>query len=485
MLFNSFEFLVFFPTVVTLYFLAPFRLRWLLLLVASYVFYMAWIPEYVFLIVFSTLVDYLACRTMGTKATKAERRPYMWGSVFVNLGMLFFFKYYNWFNENLTTLAGAEMLPISHLLLPMGISFYTLQTMSYTIDVYRGRLKPEKHLGVFALYVSFFPQLVAGPIERAPNLLHQFYERHQFDYVRITSGLRLMAWGMFKKVVVADRLAIFTRTVYYEPQSQSSIALAVGTVLFGFQLYCDFSGYSDIAIGVAKIMGFDLMENFKRPYFSKNIEELWGKRWHISLTSWIKDYVYNPLAFMARRGSQFRKHSNIMIIFLITGLWHGAAWRFVVWGIINGFYVLAHVLSAPLRSRVVKATGLDKVPRVHAALGITFTFLLFVIGSVPFLARDMNDAWYILTHMFDDWSLTAIQAFYHHVSYAVGKAHFALGLIGIAILFTVEVFQEHLRIREYLARKPMWMRWSLTYGIILYIALFGVFQRDQFIYFQF
>ncbi|MEQ9498857.1 MAG: MBOAT family O-acyltransferase [Deltaproteobacteria bacterium] len=485
MLFNSFEFLIFFPVVVTLYFAVPHRLRWALLLCASYFFYMWWVPEYALLIVFSTVVDYIASNRMGALKTKAERRPYMWVSVAVNLGLLFFFKYYNWVNENVTAVVGRELLPLSHLLLPMGISFYTLQTMSYTLDVYRGKLKPEKHFGVFALYVSFFPQLVAGPIERAPNLLHQFYQKHKFEYARAANGLRLMAWGMFKKVVVADRLSMFTSSVYVEPQAQDGLTLAIATVLFGFQLYCDFSGYSDIAIGTAQIIGFDLMENFKRPYFSKNIEELWGRRWHISLTSWIKDYVYNPLAFMSRRASKARKHANILIIFLITGLWHGAAWRFVFWGMLNGVYVLAHVLTEKPRKKLREVTGLENHPRVLAALGIAFTFFIFVVGSVPFLAKDMSDAWYILTHMFGGWSGAALSAFLANTGATIGKTNFALGLIGVAILFTVELFQERVRIREYLNTKPAWIRWSLTYGLILYIALFGVFEYDEFIYFQF
>ncbi len=485
MLFNSIEFLVFFPIVVTLYFGTPHNLRWLLLFVASYIFYMFWVPEYALLIVLSTIVDYVASNRMGAFSTKAERKPYMWASVAVNLGLLFFFKYYNWVNENVTSLVGTSVLPLSHLILPMGISFYTLQTMSYTIDVYRGRLKPERHFGVFALYVSFFPQLVAGPIERAPNLLHQFYEKHRFDYARMTSGLRLMAWGLFKKAVVADRLSLFTSSVYHEPQAQTGVTLAVGTVLFGFQLYCDFSGYSDIAIGTAQIIGFDLMENFKRPYFSKNIEELWGRRWHISLTSWIKDYIYNPLAFMARRSSKARKHFNIIIIFLITGLWHGAAWRFVAWGLLNGVYVLLHVLTEPQRRWFREKTGLDRFPKVLAAFGIFFTFSIFVIGSIPFLAKDLDDAWHIFTHMFSGWSLDALSAFFAQTARTSGKMNFVLGIIGVTILFVIEMFQERGRIRDYLDTKPAWIRWSLTYGLVLYIALFGVFDHDEFIYFQF
>ena len=343
MLFNSLHYLIFLPIVVGLYYLIPHRWRWLLLLVASYYFYMCWSAdyavkvEYALLLLVSTSVAYSAGLGIARTDDPRRKRIFLWSSISVLLGILFTFKYYNFVNDSLRrALAALEIpfaIPYSSLLLPIGISFYTFQKISYVVDVYHGQAKPEKHFGIFAVYSCFFPQLVAGPIERPRHLLHQFYERHDFSYENATAGLRQILWGVFKKVVVADRVAILVQAVYADPRSHAGLPLLVATIFYAFQIYCDFSGYTDIARGVARIMGFTLMDNFKHPYFATCITDFW-RRWHISLSSWLRDYLYIPLG-----GSRFgsaKTYRNLFLTMLLGGLWHGAAWTFVLWGAYQG-----------------------------------------------------------------------------------------------------------------------------------------------------
>ncbi|MEP7292371.1 MAG: MBOAT family O-acyltransferase, partial [Chloroflexota bacterium] len=293
MTFTSPEFVIFFAAFVPLYFAIAHRFRWLLLLVASYFFYAYGSGIYVLLIITTTLIDYAAARAMGASAAPRRRKLFLTASLSANLGTLFLFKYFNFFNQSLAALTGYSANPL-HLILPVGISFYTFQSMAYTIDVYRGAVEPEKHLGIFATFVAFFPQLVAGPIERARHMLPQFHQRAQFDTQRTVEGLRLILWGAFKKIVIADRLAIYVNAVYNDPSHYSGLPLLAATIFFAFQIYCDFSGYSDIAIGAAKVIGFDLSLNFRQPYFAKSPREFWT-RWHISLSGWFRDYLYIPL----------------------------------------------------------------------------------------------------------------------------------------------------------------------------------------------
>ncbi|MCB0064655.1 MAG: MBOAT family protein, partial [Caldilineaceae bacterium] len=340
MLFNSLQFIIFFPAVVTIYFLLPHRYRWLLLLAASYYFYAAWQIEYTLLIFISTAVDYAMAHLMAQSEKLWHRRAYLGVSLLVNLGLLFGFKYFNFFNESVRATLNLFNIfynvPAFQVLLPVGISFYTFQTLSYTIDVYRGKLAPERHFGRFALYVAFFPQLVAGPIERATHLLPQFHQPMTFNQTRIASGLRLLLWGMFKKVVIADRLALYVNQVYDHPGDHGALTLLIASYFFAFQIYCDFSGYSDIAIGAARVMGFDLMENFRQPYMARSIAGFW-RRWHISLSTWFRDYLYIPLG--GNRVARWRWYSNLFLVFLVSGLWHGAAWHFVIWGALHGLLV--------------------------------------------------------------------------------------------------------------------------------------------------
>ncbi len=342
MQFNSFSFIIFFPVVTTVYFLSLHKYRWLILLIASCVFYMAFIPYFIFVLFTTILIDYYAgIKIEETEGTK--RKLYLIFSIISTCLVLIVFKYFNFFGSNINYIAslfhwnyGVSLLKV---ILPIGLSFHTFQSLSYVIEVYRKKQKAERHFGIYSLYVMFFPQLVAGPIERPQNLLHQFYEKHKFEYERIVFGLQRMLWGFFKKIVIADNLAIYVNQVYGSPHNFSGSTLLVATFFFSIQIYCDFSGYSEIAIGSAQVMGFKLIENFKNPYFSKSIPEFWS-RWHISLSTWFRDYIYIPMG--GNRVSTIKWNRNILITFLLSGLWHGANWTFVVWGFLHGSFTVLY-----------------------------------------------------------------------------------------------------------------------------------------------
>jgi D-alanyl-lipoteichoic acid acyltransferase DltB (MBOAT superfamily) len=479
-LFNSLQFLIFFPTVVAVYFALPQRRRWVLLLAASYYFYMSWRPEYVVLILISTAVDYVAGLRMGMLKERRSRRKYLVLSLVSNLGLLFAFKYFNFFSASVQHFFDAISLPVElpvlHVLLPVGISFYTFQTLSYTIDVYRGRIEPERHLGIFAVYVAFFPQLVAGPIERAGNLLPQFFDDHQFDYRAVAAGLKLMLWGYFLKVVIADRAAIVVDQVYGNLDSYTGMPLLVATYLFSFQIYCDFAGYSFIAIGAAKILGFDLMDNFRRPYLSQSVREFWT-RWHISLSTWFRDYLYIPLG--GNRVTSSRWAFNLMITFLISGLWHGANWTFLVWGALHGTYVLVSHLTADVRQRVAEIMRLSRRPRIHTFLRVIITFHLAGFAWIFFRAPSVSGAWYVVTHMFQGVTRPPY-------GFSIGGPdNFVLVLLAILFMELVHLYEERGQMRHFLDDKPDLVRWPVYVSITLVILLFGIFEEMQFIYFQF
>jgi len=482
MLFNSFQFLIFFPIVVVFYFAIPYKYRWILLLLASYYFYMCWKAEYLFLIIASTLVDYSAGLKMGKIPDKRGRRMYLILSLIANLGLLFTFKYFNFFNASFQQLFRhfniMISLPTLKVLLPVGISFYTFQTLSYTIDVYRGNREPEKHLGIFALYVSFFPQLVAGPIERSTRLLPQFFEKMAFDSQRVKDGLLLMTLGFFKKIVIADWLAVFVNQVYNHPTNYPGLAVIIATYFFAFQIYCDFSGYSDIAIGAAQVMGYSLMLNFNRPYFSKSISEFW-KRWHISLSSWFRDYLYIPLG--GNRVVRYRMYLNIFIVFLVSGLWHGANWTFVVWGALHGFYLLTSIWTSSLRDRISDITGISRFPVFRRYFKVFITFHLVIFSWIFFRANSLSEAFFIITNLFSSFDLAAILSIEGFT-----LQHLVLSMISILILLGVELFQRNHDIRVWLGSRPKLIRWLVYYGIIMFILIFGAYDNSNaFIYFQF
>ena len=490
MLFNSLQFLIFFPAVTTLYFILPHRFRWFLLLIASCIFYMAFIPAYILILLVTIVVDYIA-GILIEKSQGKKRKLYLLISIVANIGFLAFFKYYNFASTNLTELAQFlhwnYSVPVLSIILPIGLSFHTFQAMSYTIEVYRGKQVAERHFGIYALYVLFYPQLVAGPIERPQNLLHQFREEHSFDYRRVTDGLKLMLWGLFKKVVIADRAAVFVDTVFNSPGDFQGVSFIIAAALFSFQIYCDFSGYSDIAIGAAQVMGFKLMDNFNRPYFSKSIAEFW-KRWHISLSTWFKDYLYIPLG--GNRVGKPRWYFNLFFVFLLSGLWHGANWTFLIWGALHGLFMVISAITAPARAHLVNFLTLERWPLFYKALRILFTFSLVSFAWIFFRAPTISSAWYIVSHLFSGLGDT-----FRHLGDAGYRAHTifldqsvlrVLITIG-AILFMegIHFLQRHGSIRHMFAAKPLVFRWAVYCLLLWSLFFFGKFGEKQFIYFVF
>ena len=482
MLFNSIQFFVFLLVSVVAYFALPLRFRWVYLLAASYYFYMCWKPEYVVLILFSTIVDYCVGLRLGKETRTGVRKLLLVCSLVTNLGLLFTFKYLDFFGESVERVLSQFNIfvdiPAYQLLLPVGISFYTFQTLSYTIDVYRGVTPVERHFGIFALYVSFFPQLVAGPIERSNHLLPQLRRVTRVEYLRFTSGLRLILWGLFKKVVVADLVAPVVDSVYAAPEAYSGPMLALATFFFALQIYCDFSGYTDMAIGVARILGFDLLTNFRQPYFSTSIREFW-QRWHITLSTWFRDYVYKPMGgSRVRRGRHF---FNLLFTFTVSGLWHGAGWTFVIWGLLHGLYLLSSILSEGLRDRTRAMIGIERWPRLLHGFRVVFVFCLVVLAWIFFRAESFSDALHILGH------LHTVEGFRLDDLFAVGLPRFELVLAFImsATVFTVDfqIFFQPPRVMALWRSRPF--RWACYALCVLAIVCFGVFDRVEFIYFQF
>lgn len=480
MLFNSLQFLIFFPLVVGLYFGLPQRYRWMLLLAASYHFYMCWKVQYAALILLSTVIDYVAGLQIGKTQHKGLRRFWLLMSLITNLGLLFVFKYLDFSIDSLDTLFRyfhtAINIPEYKFLLPVGISFYTFQSLSYTIDVYRGAQAPEKHFGIFALYVSFFPQLVAGPIERSTRLLPQFYEKHDINYQRIADGLKQAAWGFFKKLVIADRVAVYVNTVYAAPGDFAAGQLAMATYLFAFQIYCDFSGYSDIAIGTAKVMGYELMTNFRRPYFASSISDFW-KRWHISLSTWFRDYLY--IALGGNRVGRLRHYFNLMAVFLVSGLWHGANWTFVVWGGLHGTYLVLSILTKRLRERIIRLLQLEQSTFILPLFRIVFVFHLSVFAWILFRAQHLAEALLIMGRLLTPagWLMP---------TQPIGATFdFNIGLAGIVMLIVFDAMREKFDFKGRFRALPTGARWIAYAALLMVITLFGYNSGHDFIYFQF
>ncbi|MEA4971959.1 Peptidoglycan O-acetyltransferase [bioreactor metagenome] len=488
MLFNSFTFLVFFIIVATLYFMLPHKIRWVLLLGASCIFYMAWNPYLIVLIVFTILVNYIAALEIYHLRGKRLKKKVLIFCMLINFGLLFVFKYLGFMNSSVLGIASALNLnwPIKaiNIILPMGISFYTFQASSYTIDVYRGTIKPEKHFGIFALFIMFFPQLVAGPIERSENLLPQFYEKHKFDVQRIISGIRVMLWGFFKKIVIADRVSIAVNTVYNSVDDYKGLYLTLATLLFAFQIYCDFSGYSDIAKGCARVLGFDLMDNFLNPYFSKNIKEFW-KRWHISLSTWFMDYVYIPLG--GNREGEAKKYRNLMTTFLVSGLWHGANWTFVLWGGVHGIYQTIGGISTDSRIMAKKKLGLynNKVINMFSVL---ITFGLVCFGWIFFRANTASDAVYVIKNMLAGFRGWADKQYIYEVVTGMGLNLYEMAVVAAALLFLVitEGLCGKRPVYDVIEGKNAVIRLTFYIITVIFILSAGVFyEAGAFIYFQF
>lgn len=486
MLFNSFQFALFFPLVTALYFLLPHKYRWGLLLGASAYFYMAFVPSYILILGATIVVDYFAGIWIEKAQSSQQKKAYLTASLIANIGFLAFFKYFNFLNSNLMALA--DLLrwnyPVENLniILPIGLSFHTFQAMSYTIEVFRGNQKAERHFGIYALYVLFYPQLVAGPIERPQNMLHQFHEEHFFDYQRVADGLKLMTWGIFKKVVIADRLAPLVDLHYNSPYGYSGPELTLATVYFAVQIFCDFSGYSDVAIGAAQVMGFKFMTNFKRPYFARSVSEFW-RRWHISLSTWFKDYLYIPLG--GNRVSNGRRQFNLLIVFLVSGLWHGANWTYVIWGALHGAYLIAEIqIEMALRFIPEKIRALPPAWLIGASRRI-IVLALVCYAWIFFRATSPEVAYYISVKSLAGWlDAPAVLAAANSL---LNQYELMITFFAIAIMEIVHYFQERFSLRVALAQKPFVFRWTLYVGILVFILVFGKIYSapTDFIYFQF
>jgi D-alanyl-lipoteichoic acid acyltransferase DltB (MBOAT superfamily) len=467
MLFNSLSFLFFYLIVTSLFYLIKDNKRWILLLIASCYFYVTFVPVYILIIAFTIVIDYYAGLALEKTADKKKRKRLLILSLVANIGVLAVFKYYNFFVSNVDQLfSGQGPLLYLKILLPIGLSFHTFQAMSYTIEVYRGNQPAEKHFGIYALYVMFYPQLVAGPIERPQNVIHQFYEKHPFRYDNLKAGLMQMATGLFKKVVIADRLAILVDGAYLHPQSQSGTTFIVATLFYSFQIYCDFSGYSDIAIGAARTMGFTLMDNFRSPYFARSVNEFWT-RWHISLSTWFRDYVYIPLG--GNRVKVSRWYFNLMVVFVISGFWHGANWTFIVWGALHGIFLILHIIFNKLFQR----WGYSFKPIVFKTiLQIAFTFLLVSLAWVFFRASNVTDAIYIVKRIFH-------ANFNDHPQFALNNNEILFSVFLILLLCLKEWFYLTIPTKK-----------NTTFIVLISVIafscyFFGVFNNKQFIYFQF
>ncbi len=478
MLFNSINFFVFFIVVTGLYFTIPHKFRWGLLLLASCYFYMSFIPIYILILALTIGVDYIAALQIE-KTSGKKRKLYLVISIISTCAILFVFKYFNFFNSNFESLAHVLHwnYPIGalKLILPLGLSFHTFQSLSYVIEVYRGNQKAERNFGIYSLYVMFYPQLVAGPIERPQNMLHQFYEKHDFDYERVKSGLFLMLWGLFKKMVLADRLALYVNEVFNNPGKYHGMSVIVAIIFFAFQIYFDFSGYSDIAIGCARVMGFRLMTNFSFPFSSKSISEFW-RRWHISLSSWLNDYLYTPITISKRGWGKYAIIYAVLVTYFMSGVWHGAGWTFIIFGTLHGIAVTYEILTRKLRKKISKV-----VPkRFYDIFSILTTFAFACFAWVFFRARTVQEAFGIIKAIFKLNSFSSI--------FGVLLSPFEILLF---ILLSAIVFYTEYKGTKYgsidraVLSHPKLFRWLTYMSLIVGIAILGNFDKIDFIYFQF
>ena len=489
MLFNSLDFILFFPIVTAIYFLLPYRFRWFHLLVSSCIFYMYFIPVYILILFLTIIVDYIAGILIENELNLRKRKWLLGLSIVVNIGVLSVFKYYNFFIGNVDLLLHSfnisESIPLLKIILPIGLSFHTFQAMSYTIEVYRGNQKAERHLGIYALYVMFYPQLVAGPIERPQNLLHQFREKHTIDYNNVASGLRLVLWGMVKKVVIADRIALITDPIFNQPHNYSGITLYVGVVLFHIQVFCDFSAYSDIAIGAARVMGFKLMTNFNMPFHARTVSEFW-RRWHISLSTWFRDYLYLPLG--GNKGTKLQTYRNLFIVCFLSGLWHGASWTFVIWGLLQGAYMIIGSVTKKARKKFNDKIGISKILWLDHSLDIIITFSLTAFARVFFRGNSIGDALYIVKKLFDipveiARAITTKSVTFLHLP--AFKEMLLPCIVLISLLEIAHLLKLKYKLEDTFSRKPAAIRWSLYFSGLILLTFFGVYESHQFIYFQF
>jgi alginate O-acetyltransferase complex protein AlgI len=480
MLFNSIQFAVFFPAVAAIYYLLPQRWRVHFLLAASCLFYMAFVPAYIAILFVTILIDYVAGIYIE-RAAEQQRKALLFLSIVSTCTVLGVFKYMNFLTGSFEGLAAVFGWRVPNaalnIILPIGLSFHTFQSLSYVVEVYRGNQKAERDFIVYATYVMFFPQLVAGPIERPQNLLHQFREWHRVNYINISSGLKRMAWGFFKKLVVADRLALYVNDVYGAPRGYNGLQLSLATFFFAYQIYCDFSGYSDIAIGAAQVLGFRLMENFRTPYYSLSVWEFW-RRWHISLSSWFKDYVYIPLG--GSRVNAGRYIVNILVTFGISGLWHGASWTYVWWGLLNGMYLIIGWLTKGWRDRFFNTIGLGEQTLIRKSIMWASTFSLTCMAWIVFRAKSLTDAWYVFSHLLQNWNIHQVNT----VQFLLRQLPVALA--AILVLEACQLwFQNEASVSSTFGKLSLPGRWTVYAGFVMLVVMFGIYRKTQFIYFQF
>ena len=478
MLFNSIDFAIFLPIVFLLYWFVAqnnLRLQNLLIVVVSYIFYGWWDYRFLSLIVFSTIIDYTVGVLLSKEKSITKRKVYLWISIVINLGFLGFFKYYNFFLDNFVTAFSFFGQSISgnslKIILPVGISFYTFQTLSYSIDVYKNKLEPTKDFIAFSAFVCFFPQLVAGPIERATNLLPQFYKRRFFDKEQAIDGLHLFIWGLFKKIVIADSCAVYVNTIFENYENLNSLSLFLGAVYFAFQIYGDFSGYSDMAIGLSKFFGFNLMKNFNYPYFSRDIAEFW-RRWHISLSTWFRDYLYIPLG--GSKGNKLKQVRNVFVIFVVSGFWHGANWTYIIWGLLNALFFIPLLVINKNRKNIDIVASTSFFPNIYDFIKMLVTFLMVVLAWVIFRADSILTAIKYLTKIFQ-------------VNFDGGINYLSIERYSVENLLLIFVFI----FIEWISRKeshPFFGKHILVKisFVLISLFLFGVYsQAKDFIYFQF
>lgn len=481
MLFNSIEFAIFLPIVFILYwfvFQKNIKLQNLFIVIVSYIFYGWWDWRFLFLIIFSTAQDYFLARMLINEENERKRKWILATSIITNLGFLGFFKYYNFFVDNfITAFTFFGMNPniqTMQILLPVGISFYTFQTLSYTIDVYRKNLAATKDFIAFSAFVSFFPQLVAGPIERATHLLPQFYQKRNFDYAKATDGMRQILWGFFKKMVIADNCAIYANEIFANYETASGSTLVLGALFFTFQIYGDFSGYSDIAIGTSRLFGFDLMKNFSFPYFSRSVAEFW-RRWHISLNTWFRDYLYFPLG--GSKGGGKIQIRNTFIIFLVSGFWHGANWTFIIWGLINALFIMPSIIMKTNRKHIEIVAKGKALPSLRDLFDMFITFGLIVFTWIFFRAENVGQAFTYVSNIFS----SSLFDFPDLKKAALST----LLLIGFLMFIEWIGRESNYALEKFLLKKHRLIRWSFYAFIILLIGLFMQTEETPFIYFQF
>jgi alginate O-acetyltransferase complex protein AlgI len=482
MLFNSIDFAIFLPIVFILYWFVAnknLKLQNLLIVAASYLFYGWWDYRFLSLILFSTIIDYSVGISLLKQENITKRKILLWTSILVNLGFLGFFKYYNFFLDNFTTafsFFGTEIKANSlNIILPVGISFYTFQTLSYSIDVYKRKLEPTKDFIAFSAFVSFFPQLVAGPIERARNLLPQFYKKRTFDYSKAVDGMRQILWGFFKKIVIADNCAEYANLIFNNSADYGGSTLVIGAIFFTFQIYGDFSGYSDIAIGTAKLFGFNLMQNFSFPYFSRDIAEFW-RRWHISLSTWFRDYLYIPLG--GSRGTNFHKVRNVFIVFIVSGFWHGSNWTYIFWGGLNAIYFIPIMLMKRNRANLDTIAQGKYFPNYKEFMSMLLTFSLTVFAWIFFRSENISHAFNYINTIFSN-SLFSVLEIKLDIKLIII-------LLLLAFFFIIEWFgrESKYAIEHFMNKWNWYYRYMFCYILLITIIFFSG-KDEKFIYFQF